>query len=357
MIQKFMNAILKKSDKEETINCQSMDESIVNEPHASPSETLQQSSQLYRLDDRIKNRLLHYFQQHVKFASIRAIDEDRFKLLVAKNRELLGSILKLPVTVGATPEDERQAVGHATDHNEQPATDHRKYFELQEKLKEDLIRCLTKNYQFLMDHQALDYDFKTRLIWANNKCINDLMELPVKKSDDLDAGAVPNRLKIKRKLKKLDLVKMKNQLQGSSEAELMFKLANLSDFFNSGGKMACQPFYCLNAKWIIVASAKVQAPKQLELFLELQSPDFQQQSVARNVSASFEILHPKSSQTDLACFLNHTFTSPGEYCGGSVALYDYLVKQKFVRNDICLIKFNMSITKLFFHSLPFDFSP
>ena len=328
------------------------------EPQAQLPETLQPltESQLYRLDDRTKIQILHYFQQHVKFTPIRAIDKERFELLVARNRELFKAILELPVTVG--PEvGEGQAVAVAIDNqagNNQPPANQGKYVELDGALKEEMIRCLTKNFQFLVDHQALDYDFKTDLVRANNQVVRRLMELPVKKRGDPKGAEVrPNQLKLQKW--KQSMIEMQKQLQASSEVTFIFELDKIDRFFKSRTKVSSQPFGCLNIQWIIVAASSIKSPKQLELYLEL--GDYEQQWIACNVSASFEILHPKDSETDVLYFFNHTFSASGEGCGGPVALYDYLVNKQFVRNDGLHIKFILNITKMFFHSLPLDLLP
>lgn len=372
MIRRFANALLREPSDDQASDYEStgVNAAMLAEPQADQSgQQPTVKSHLYHLEDRIKDQFLHYFQQHVKLTPFRAIDEELLEVLIAKNRELLGVILKLRLIRSALNidfdlnDDEWPAINHDVI-NQQPANPvakdkakaaYRKYVELDGALKELVVGALTKNYQFLIDHRAFDYDFKAELVQANNQCILKLMELPVKEGSLIEGCAVPpSPLEVELSMMRMENHEMCKQLPAASEVASLFTVDKFCDFFQFSAKLISDPFYCKNIQWVIVAVSKVEPPKQLELYLELYRDEFMftGKPMVCNASSSFEILHSKNSERNMNVFFQHTFTQPGEGYGGPVALYDELVAKKFAQNDVLNIKFNLNITHLTFFQMP-----
>lgn len=378
MIQRYVNALLKEPSEDHESDCESNDqnEAVVVELLAGQFRQLPTAKcHLYQLDDRAKDQLVNYFQQHVQLAPARTIDEKHIKPLNAMNDELLKVILNLRLIRSALsirddlnddewpPFANHNVIGHNQQH-QQPAilitngkAAYTKYVELDGALKELLVKALTICKQFLNDHQAfvIDYDFKAELISTTGQCIQQLMKLPVEESDIVEGPATsPSPLEIELSEMKIENEMMCKQLRFSSEVAFMFKVDKFSELFKYGAKLISDPFYCRNIQWVIVAVSRVEYPKQLELFLELYRDEsmFNGQPMACNASATFEILHSLNSQIDMVCFFNHSYTQPGEGFGGSVALYDDLMAKKFTKNDVLNIKFNLVINELTFFPVP-----
>jgi len=150
------------------------------------------------LDFSLRDRLVDNFNEHIATLYEKTVDDNLKNKLLKEDNELMKLIVELPM---------KQYESHLLSNqlaNRQNNLD-QPIIRLDWNQKERIVNNLTKNHQFLLNHQLISKESKTELVLENEEIIELIFKLAIKRSDEMLQKNVDKLINIDSKtIKKVD---------------------------------------------------------------------------------------------------------------------------------------------------------